>query len=227
MSNQETQPVTAQRDETIAASIREGVEMAQSALAVIRNAALQFVDGLNPTGLESAAIPAVVKQAKDLYNEDFGGDHNARAYFGDVITLALAGSLPISFEKQVTKDGKREKVDVHTTGAEATRLAKHDLRAAAKAVREELGTSRASGGGRPPQTPQTAPSQAVTVFSMVELKSLLAGLWAHSAAPDAVLNKALEEYHVAVVSAADLEAFQKWQAENTKPAKPATRARRK
>ena len=200
---------TIARNEDVAARISEGVTAQASALAAINAAAIEFVS-LIPRDYESDDIPAIVKQGRDLYNDDFDGNHNLRAYFGDVATLALAGSAPISFQN-------RKKEDVHTTGLDAVDLPKHDLKAAASAVREDLGQARESGGGRKPKTPEKAPAQVV--FSLTEFKTQVRGLFGHSSDPIGVLNKVLAEYHTGAISAADLDAFNKWKARNTKAAK--------
>lgn len=200
------------RNENVAARIKEGVTAQASALAAINPAALEFVT-LIPWDYESDDIPAIVKHGRDLYNDDFDGNHNLRAYFGDVATLALAGGAAISFQN-------RKKEDIHTTGLDAVNLPKHDLKAAASAARESLGQGRDSGGGRPKgsaKTPEKAPAQVV--FSTVEFNSLLAGLFANTKNPLPTLNKSLEPYRCAVVSAADLAAFNAWKKANTKPAK--------
>lgn len=196
------------RNDAVAAKINEGVTAQASALQAINAAALEFVT-LIPRDYESDDIPAIVKQGRDLYNDDFDGNHNLRAYFGDVATLALAGNAPISFQN-------RKKEDVHTTGLDAVDLPKHDLKAAASAVREDLGQARESGGGRKPKTPEKAPAQVV--FSLTEFKSQLAGLFGHSSDPVKVLCDMLAEYHTAAISSADLEAFNKWKKANAKKA---------
>lgn len=179
----------AERDNTVSMTIREGVAMSRSALETLRNAALLFVKTVNPTGLESNNIMGVVQYAKELYADDFADDSNAKSYFGDVVLLSLAGSMPISFVD-------RKKAEIQTTGEKATQLAKHDLKTAAKTVREELGEARASGGGRKPKTPTKASIQHV--FSAVEFKSQLAGLFGNSQNPVKVLNDMLAEYHCEV-----------------------------
>ena len=197
------------RNDAVAAKINEGVTAQASALQAINAAALEFVT-LIPRDYESDDIPAIVKQGRDLYNDDFDGNHNLRAYFGDVATLALAGNAPISFQN-------RKKEDVHTTGLDAVDLPKHDLKAAASAVREDLGQARESGGGRKPKTPEKAPAQVV--FSLTEFKTQVRGLFGNTKNPLPTINKVLSEYHCAVVSSADLEAFNAWKKANTKPAK--------
>lgn len=175
------------RNEDIAGMITNGVEAQASALAIIRSAALQFAD-LIPRDYESKDVPAIVKHGRALYAEEFNDNHNLSSYFGDVATLSMAGDMPISFVD-------RKKEEQHTTGTGAVGLAKHDLKSAAKAAREEMGIARAAGGGRTPRQP-TAPVEQV--FSLAEFKRQLAGLFGHSKNPVKVLNDALAEYHCEV-----------------------------
>lgn len=189
------------RSPKVARMIGEGVAMASSALVIIRDAAIAFTMDVNPMGLTSDMLPAVVSKAKELYRADFAGDNNAIAYFGDVVLLGMADTMPISFEKNVTIQGATSKKEVHTTGSDAAKMSKHDVRSAAKAVREEIGTARAGGGGRTPRTP----SATLSVFSLVEFKAQLKGLFTSSGAV-AVVRDNLKEYGVEVMITSDLKA---------------------
>lgn len=175
------------RNEEIASLIASGVETQASALAMVRSAALQFAD-LIPRDYESNDVPAIVKHGRSLYADEFNGDHNLSAYFGDVATLSMAGDMPISFV-----DHKKE--EQHTTGTGAVALSKHNLKSAAKAAREEMGIARAAGGGRTPRQPTASVEY---VFSLDEFKRQLAGLFGHSKNPVKVLNDTLAEYHCEV-----------------------------
>ena len=139
------------RNEEIASLIASGVETQASALAMVRSAALQFAE-LIPRDYESNDVSSIVKHGRALYADEFNGDHNLSAYFGDVATLSMAGDMPISFVD-------RKKEEQHTTGTGAVGLSKHDLKSAAKAAREEMGIARAAGGGRTPrQTTKAVPA---------------------------------------------------------------------
>lgn len=176
------------RNEEVASLIASGVETQASALAMVRGAALQFAE-LIPRDYESSDVSAIVKHGRSLYADEFSGDHNLSAYFGDVATLSMAGDMPISF-----LDTKKE--EQHTTGTGALTLSKHNLKSAAKAARDELGIARAAGGGRTPrQTTKAVPQQ---VFSLEEFKRQLAGLFGNSKNPVKVLNDTLAEYHCEV-----------------------------
>ena len=193
-------------NDAIVATIKKGVEHSATARGCIREAALEYINGL-PFEYTTDDIGDIVKHGRELYRDIFNGDNNLFTYFGEVITLKMAGDMPVSFVDSKNKEQQM-------TAVEAIDLTKHDLQKAAKAVRDDLGIGRESGGGRKPQTPTSAPVQHV--FSMVEFKSQLAGLFGHSKNPVEVLNTILAEYHTAAVSSADLEAFNKWKASNTK-----------
>jgi len=171
----------------VATRIHEGVRAQGTALAAINSAALEFV-ALIPWDYKPEDVPSIVKQGRELYSEDFDGNHNLSAYFGDVATLSMAGDMPISFVD-------RKKEEQHTTGTGAGGLSKHDLKSAAKAAREEMGIARAAGGGRTPRQP-TGPVEQV--FSLAEFKRQLAGLFGNSKNPVKVLNDTLAEYHCEV-----------------------------
>jgi len=175
------------RNEEIASLIASGVEAQGTALAMVRNAALQFAE-LIPRDYKPEDVPSIVKHGRDLYADEFSGDHNLSAYFGDVATLSMAGDMPISFVN-------RKKEEQHTTGTGAVELSKHDLKSAAKAAREDMGIGRAAGGGRTPRQPN---GPVEHVFSLAEFKCQLAGLFGHSKNPVKVLNDVLAEYHCEV-----------------------------
>jgi hypothetical protein len=192
------------RNTSIASTISKGVEEQKSALNHIRNAALQFVDSIKGK-YSNDDIPAIVSTGRDIYRADFDGNSNLVSWFGDVATLALAKDAPVSFPHTKTVEGKKIESEVHTTGTDAAKLAKHQVRSAAKALRDDLGQGRAEGGGRKPQTEKTAPAQSEgvsgeTVFSPSEFKRQLNGLFGHSKNPSQVLNKFVESYGYVVVS---------------------------
>lgn len=178
---------TIEHNLNVATRIHEGVRAQGTALAAINSAALEFV-ALIPWDYKPEDVPSIVKQGRELYSEDFDGNHNLSAYFGDVATLSMAGDMPISFVD-------RKKEEQHTTGTGAIGLSKHDLKSAAKAAREEMGIARAAGGGRTPRQPAGPVEQ---VFSLAEFKRQLAGLFGNSKNPVKVLNDTLAEYHCEV-----------------------------
>ena len=74
------------------------------------------------------------------YREAIDGDANVRANFKDALTLLACAESPVSLEV----GGK----EIQTTAAEAVDMPKHTMKAAAKAVRDDNGMGRKSGGGR-------------------------------------------------------------------------------
>ena len=191
----------AARDEIVAGKIKESICIAESAVAAMRDAAIAFVATVNPMGLTSAMFPQVVTLGKELYKAELSGNNNLAAHFGNVTLLALAKDMPISFEVDRTVQGVKGKKEVQTTGTEATKLSKNDASIAAKTVREDIGIERAEGGGRTPRTP----SATLSVFSLVEFKAQLKGLFTSSGAVEVVRNN-LEEYGVEVFLAGEIRA---------------------
>jgi|TARA_R110000744_G_scaffold378481_1_gene494685 hypothetical protein len=191
----------AARDAKVAGQIKESVTMANNALECMRGAAIAFVKTVNPMGLTSAMYADVVKHGKELYKTELANAEYLKAHFGNVALLALAADMPISFEVERTVQGVKGKAPVHTTGTEATKLSKNDATLAAKAVREDIGTARAEGGGRTPRTP----SATLSIFSLVEFKAQLKGLFTSSGAVEVVRNN-LKEYGVEVLLTSDLKA---------------------
>lgn len=74
------------------------------------------------------------------YAEAIDGDQNVRANFKDALTLLACADSPVSIEVR----GE----EIQTTAAEAVDMPKHAMKAAAKAVRDDNGMGRKSGGGR-------------------------------------------------------------------------------
>lgn len=152
-------------NKAVITSIEEAVATSHSVYGSLRLAA-QFasaeLDLTQPCG-------AAVKEVRDHYSEYFQGDHNLRAVFSDFLTLHYAADAPLSIERKV--DGAVQ--EVHTTGGEAVELPKHDMRKAAKAIREQEGEARASGGGRSARTTTNAPAQAIFASAKSAVENLL------------------------------------------------------
>ena len=102
------------RNEEIASLIASGVETQASALAMVRSAALQFAE-LIPRDYEANDVPAIVKHGRSLYADEFNGDHNLSAYFGDVATLSkmfrVAMLMPVVVILALTFHAERKKTE--------------------------------------------------------------------------------------------------------------------
>lgn len=183
------------RNETVGELIAQAASIAKSGYAAVREAAIVATEQIIiPMGIESSDLNAVLSQFKKVYADDWGDQTHLISQFNAVATVRFAGEQPISFEVDRTVDGKKQKVEQHTIGTDAaSTLSKNDMNAAAKAVREDSATARA------PQQKSDVPvqSQVTTVFSIVEMKSQLAGLFGHSKDPVKVLAGLLAEYHCA------------------------------
>lgn len=142
----------ATRDAAIGTLINEAGQAAASMLAKCKEAAGQAAKQLDPAKPLPERIGAVVL----LYSADFtAAGHNVKALFVDALTLHAAAQTPVSVNV-IGKDGK--KVDTHVTAAEAVEMSKHNMRDAAKQVREAHGMGRRAGGGRKATPPVNAPA---------------------------------------------------------------------
>jgi hypothetical protein len=107
-------------------------------------AASAQLDAKKPLGERIAAVVA-------LYADDFkAAGHNVKSLFTDALTLHAAEAAPVVVSV-IGKDGK--KADEATTAAKAVDLSKHNMRDAAKQVREQNGLGRKAGAGRKPAKP--------------------------------------------------------------------------
>jgi hypothetical protein len=145
--------VTVVRLETAGKEIQAAGKAFGTMLDHTRAAAKAIADSmLNVTGTLAARVDAVyAAYADDLKSVD----HNVKAIFKDCLLLCLAPDTSISLDGKV--DGK--KVEVQTTAKSAVDMSKHNLKEAAKQVREANDMARAAGGGRKPATPTVAPPQ--------------------------------------------------------------------
>ena len=164
MTKVKTTPATAvapaTRDAAIGTLINEAGQAAASMLAKCKEAAGQAAKQLDPSKPLPERIGAVVL----LYSADFtAAGHNVKALFVDALTLHAAAQTPVSVNV-IGKDGK--KVDTHVTAAEAVEMSKHNMRDAAKQVREAHGMGRRAGGGR-----KAAPTPPANVPDAPDLKT--------------------------------------------------------
>lgn len=143
----------------------KAIEAGSTMLARTREAAEEAAKELD---FEKKCNEAV-KEVRDRYKAQLDRDTNVYSIFGDMLTLHYAADMRISIERKV--DGKI--TDVHMEAGDAVGLIKHEVRKAAKEVRDGLGIGRASGGGRKPQTPTKAPVQSVYASAKSALENLL------------------------------------------------------
>ena len=137
-------PVT--RDTTVGTLINEAGQAAASMLQKCKEAAAAAAPQLDAKLKMSERIESVMA----LYVADFtAAGHNVKALFKDALTLHAAGQTPV-LVSVIGKDGKKQ--DETCTALEAVEASKHNMRDAAKQVRELNGMSRASGGGRKVKT---------------------------------------------------------------------------
>ena len=145
------------RDSEIALLLLNAVNAEVSAFSFTRSAALLCATKhVIPAGI---TITQHSDQIMLVYGKDLSSA-NVKSIFKDCLLLALASDAPISFARTRKVSGEIVKEEVHTTGNMvvagrvengeqiASPLSKDDTRAAAKALREDLGIARAPGGGK-------------------------------------------------------------------------------
>lgn len=214
------------RIEEVATLIQSASEKAASVFEAVRLAAIAAAEQIIiPMGITGEQLKPVLKAIKAAYADDWGEQTHLVAQFNAVATVRWADSQPISFSVERTVDGNKVKQEQHTTGTEAaSALSKNDMVEAAKAVRSDAGIANAEGGGRGPDQNRNGPVQHV--FSLIELKSQLAGLFGGSQNPIEVLNKNLEDYHAHCITSDEYAEFLQWREDKAKPAAKRTRAKK-
>ena len=134
--------IAATRDAAVGTLINEAGQAAASMLQKCKDAASKAAAQLDPKKPLAARIADVVA----LYADDFkAAGHNVKSLFTDALTLHAASAAPVMVQV-IGKDGK--KADEATTAAHAVEMSKHNMRDAAKQVREQNGMSRKAGAGR-------------------------------------------------------------------------------
>jgi hypothetical protein len=158
------------RSDLVSTAILEAGEAMGTVLAKCQYAAKIASTTANPAGLK---LKDHLETIMVLYKEDLDkAGHNVKALFKDALTLCLAPATPVSLE--IIQGGK--KVETHKTALEAVDMPKHAMQEAAKQVREANGMARATGGGRKPVQPTTAPAQATPEAKDAAFSAWLANL---------------------------------------------------
>lgn len=150
-------PVT--RDASVGSLILEAGQAGQTMLAKAKEAAAKAAAQLDTSKPIAERIAAVVS----LYVKDFeAAGHNVKALFVDALTLHAAKTCIVSVSV-IGKDGK--KAEEQIPAGEAVDASKHNMRDAARQVRETHGFGRKSGGGRKPavKAAPAAPANDATV----------------------------------------------------------------
>jgi hypothetical protein len=151
------------RDAAIGTLINEAGQAAASMLAKCKEAAGQAAKQLDNSKPLADRIAAVVS----LYAADFtAAGHNVKALFVDALTLHAAAQTPVMVNV-IGKDGKR--VDTPATAAEAVEMSKHNMRDAAKQVRDAHGMGRKAGGGAKPKAKPAAAAAQPAAVTMSEV----------------------------------------------------------
>lgn len=157
--------MTTQANEQVIAHIKEAVTAHGTVYSSLRFAAATAAPELDTSKEVRESVSTVLGR----YAEHFDGDHNLKAVFTDFLTLHYAADAPVS----IVQKSKGVETEWHDTCEAATQLAKHDMRKAAKAAREDMGAGRASGGGRTPRQPKNGPVKNVKVSAESAVENLL------------------------------------------------------
>jgi hypothetical protein len=124
----------------VSQAISEAISAANTMYASTKEAAKAAANQLNKKLPPLEAVDEVVA----TYRDDFSDNHNVRAIFKDALILYAAANKSVTV---TTKKAGGEVTEV-LKGKAAVDESKHKMRAAASAMRKELGGGRASGGGR-------------------------------------------------------------------------------
>ena len=155
-----TKTIAATRIAAVGTLINEAAQAGNTMLAKCKEAAAEAAKQLDPKKPIGERIEDVVA----LYADDFkAAGHNIKALFKDALTLHAAQSAPIMMQV-IGKDGKKQ--DEPTTAAAALESSKHNMRDAAKQVREQNGLGRKAGAGR-----KAAAKPAATLPAAPDMKT--------------------------------------------------------
>ena len=143
-------PAVDLRNAAVGTLLAEAATAQGTMLAKTREAARLAAAALDPAQPVKERIAAVVS----AYAADFkNAGHNIKSIFVDALTLLACADTDVAV-KVVAKGGTAE---TYVKAGEAVDMSKHNLKDAAKQVRDAHGMARKSGGGAKPKTP-TAPS---------------------------------------------------------------------
>ena len=155
-----TKTIAATRIAAVGTLINEAAQAGNTMLAKCKEAAAQAAKQLDHKKPIAARIADVVA----LYADDFkAAGHNIKSLFTDALTLHAAAAAPVMVQV-IGKDGKKQ--DEATTAAAALESSKHNMRDAAKQVREQNGMARKAGAGR-----KAAAKPAATLPAAPDMKT--------------------------------------------------------
>ena len=161
MTTKTAAPAVDTRNAAVIALLVEACTAGATMLGKTKEAAKAAAPELDKTKTAIEAHAALMAKYKgDLT------DHNVRAIFSDALwLLAVSGvqvMVPTVTKGEAKKNGET-KTEIPVAAADALDYSKHTMRDAAKQVRESLGVSRATGGGRKAETPAATASPAAPV----------------------------------------------------------------
>ena len=149
-----TETVAVARNSAVGTLLAQAAKAQGTMLAKTREAAQVAAKDLdNAKPVKERLAEVVSAYAADFKN----AGHNIKSIFVDALTLLACADTDVAV-KVAAKDGAGE---TYVKAGEAVEMSKHNLKDAAKQVREAHGMARKSGGGAKPKTATktaTAPS---------------------------------------------------------------------
>lgn len=143
---------TLTRDDAVVKCLIAANKAGKTMLDQTREAAKKAAAQLDPAKPLKDRLAAVMS----AYSAELSQNHNVKAIFSDSLTLLACGQTDVAV-KVTGKDGKA--TDDYVKAAQAVDMSKHNLRDAAKQVREAHGMARAKAAN--PKAKAAAPA-AVT-----------------------------------------------------------------
>jgi hypothetical protein len=159
MNTKTAAPAVDTRNAAVIALLVEACTAGATMLGKTKEAAKAAAPELDKTKSAIEAHAALMAKYKgDLT------DHNVRAIFSDALWLLAVSGVQVMVPTMTKGDAKKNgetKTEIPVAAADALDYSKHTMRDAAKQVRETLGVSRATGGGRKAETPAATPAAPV------------------------------------------------------------------
>ena len=141
----DTKPATVARDAGVIKCLITANRAGKTLLDQTREAAKLAAPQLNP----ALPLKERIAEVMSAYSPELGQNVNVRSLFSDALTLLACAQSPVSVK--VHAAGAKA-TDEHVTAEKAVDMTKHNIRDAAKQVREAHGLGRKAGGGAKPKT---------------------------------------------------------------------------
>ena len=140
----DTKAATVARDAAVVKCLITANRAGKTLLDQTREAAKLAAPQLNP----ALPLKERISEVMSAYSPELGQNVNVRSLFSDALTLLACAQSPVSVK--VHAAGAKA-TDEHVTAEKAVDMTKHNIRDAAKQVREAHGLGRKAGGGAKPK----------------------------------------------------------------------------